>query len=98
MDDSEDYLALFFTECGELLGDLQEQLDRLMDGDRDPELVNAAFRAVHSVKGGAAAFGFDALIGFAGPRVRALADRKEQFEYLQWLQNCHGALEGTSRA
>ncbi|KAA0168805.1 hypothetical protein FNF28_02352 [Cafeteria roenbergensis] len=30
--------------------------------------------------------------------VRALADRKEQFEYLQWLQNCHGALEGTSRA
>ena len=65
MDDSEDYLALFFTECGELLGDLQEQLDRLMDGDRDPELVNAAFRAVHSVKGGAAAFGFDALIGFA---------------------------------
>ncbi|WP_339947020.1 chemotaxis protein CheA [uncultured Albimonas sp.] len=65
MDDSEDYLALFFTECGELLGDLQEQLDRLMDGDRDPELVNAAFRAVHSVKGGAAAFGFDALISFA---------------------------------
>lgn len=64
-DDNEDYLALFFTECGELLADLQEQLDRLMDGDRDPELVNAAFRAVHSVKGGAAAFGFDTLIGFA---------------------------------
>ncbi|MEC9433717.1 MAG: chemotaxis protein CheA [Pseudomonadota bacterium] len=64
-DDNEDYLALFFTECGELLADLQEQLDRLMDGERDPELVNAAFRAVHSVKGGAAAFGFDQLIGFA---------------------------------
>ena len=64
-DDNEDYLALFFTECGELLADLQEQLDRLMDGERDPELVNAAFRAVHSVKGGAAAFGFDHLIGFA---------------------------------
>jgi two-component system chemotaxis sensor kinase CheA len=65
MDDTEDYQALFFAECGELLGDLQEQLDRLMEGDRDPEIVNAAFRAVHSVKGGAAAFGFDALIGFA---------------------------------
>ena len=65
MDDTEDYQALFFTECGELLADLQEQLDRLMDGDRDPEIVNAAFRAVHSVKGGAAAFGFNDLIGFA---------------------------------
>lgn len=64
-DDTEDYLALFFTECGELLADLQEQLDRLMDGERDPEVVNAAFRAVHSVKGGAAAFGFDQLITFA---------------------------------
>ena len=32
---------------------------------RTAELVNAAFRAVHSVKGGAAAFGFDHLIGFA---------------------------------
>ncbi|MGM0585315.1 MAG: chemotaxis protein CheA [Pseudomonadota bacterium] len=64
-DDTEDYQALFFAECGELLGDLQEQLDRLMDGERDAEIVNAAFRAVHSVKGGAAAFGFDALIGFA---------------------------------
>ena len=65
MDDSEDYLALFFTECGELLADLQEQLDRLFDGERDPEIVNAAFRAVHSVKGGAAAFGFNDLIAFA---------------------------------
>ncbi|MEM6742560.1 MAG: chemotaxis protein CheA [Pseudomonadota bacterium] len=65
MDDAEDYQSLFFTECGELLGDLQEQLDRLLDGDQDPEIVNAAFRAVHSVKGGAAAFGFNDLIAFA---------------------------------
>ncbi len=65
MDDEEDYRALFFTECEELLADLQEHLDRLTDGDDDPETVNAAFRAVHSVKGGAAAFGFSDLIGFA---------------------------------
>ena len=64
-DDDEDYQALFFTECVELLGELQEQLDRLADGDEDPETVNAAFRAVHSVKGGAAAFGFNDLISFA---------------------------------
>ncbi|MEM8698931.1 MAG: chemotaxis protein CheA, partial [Pseudomonadota bacterium] len=65
MDEDEDYQALFFAECVELLSELQEQLDRLADGEDDPEIVNAAFRAVHSVKGGAAAFGFDDLIAFA---------------------------------
>ena len=31
----------------------------------DPEVVNAVFRAVHSIKGGAAAFGLEALVRFA---------------------------------
>lgn len=35
------------------------------DGDRDPETVNAVFRAVHSIKGGAGAFGLDDLVAFA---------------------------------
>ena len=64
-DDDEDFRALFFTECEELLADLQEHLDLLHNGEGDIETLNAAFRAVHSVKGGAAAFGFDALISFA---------------------------------
>ncbi len=65
MDDEEDFQALFFIECDENLSDLQTRLDALLAGDRDPETVNAAFRAVHSVKGGAAAFGFMSLVGFA---------------------------------
>lgn len=64
-DDDEDFEALFFTECEELLSDLQEHLDLLLSGNGDTETLNAAFRAVHSVKGGAAAFGFDDLISFA---------------------------------
>ena len=64
-DDDEDFRALFFTECEELLSDLQEHLDTLLDGGGDSDTLNAAFRAVHSVKGGAAAFGFDMLIAFA---------------------------------
>jgi len=64
-DDDEDFEALFFTECEELLADLQEHLDQLLAGEGDIETLNAAFRAVHSVKGGAAAFGFDTLISFA---------------------------------
>ena len=36
-DDNEDYLALFFTECGELLADLQEQLREATVAQRDAE-------------------------------------------------------------
>jgi two-component system chemotaxis sensor kinase CheA len=64
MDEDEDFEALFFVECAELIEDLQGRLDALAAGDEDPETVNAAFRAVHSVKGGASAFGFEALTAF----------------------------------
>ena len=36
-EDNEDYQALFFTECGELLGDLHEHLDLMMDGAGDAD-------------------------------------------------------------
>lgn len=65
MDRDEDYRQLFFTECDELLGELQDHLTALADGPRDGEVIGAAFRAVHSVKGGAAAFGMEELAGFA---------------------------------
>ncbi|MEO1538809.1 MAG: chemotaxis protein CheA [Pseudomonadota bacterium] len=65
MEEEDDFKSLFFTECDELLTDLREHLDTLADGAGDAETVNAAFRAVHSVKGGAAAFGFNDLIHFA---------------------------------
>jgi len=64
-DDDDDFQQLFFQECEELLGSLQARLEELQSGDFDKETINAAFRAVHSVKGGAAAFGFDNLITFA---------------------------------
>jgi len=64
-DDEEDYQALFFTECSEGLQELQEHLDLLVEGSGDAETLNAAFRTVHSIKGGASAFGFDNLISFA---------------------------------
>lgn len=65
MDDDEDFEALFFSETRELLDALQEHLNLLVDDEGDGETVHAAFRAVHSVKGGAAAFGFERLIAFA---------------------------------
>lgn len=55
----------FFQECDELLGDLERGLMAIEGGDHDAETINLVFRAVHSIKGGAGAFGLDALVRFA---------------------------------
>ncbi|RYE64774.1 MAG: chemotaxis protein CheA [Oxalobacteraceae bacterium] len=57
--------VVFFQECDELLADLEAGLLAIESGAADGETVNAVFRAVHSVKGGAGAFGLDALVRFA---------------------------------
>ena len=57
--------VVFFQECDELLGDLETGLLAIEQGSADMETVNAVFRAVHSVKGGAGAFGLDTLVRFA---------------------------------
>ncbi|CAN5264207.1 chemotaxis protein CheA [soil metagenome] len=57
--------VVFFQECDELLGDLEAGLLAIESGTGDDETVNAVFRAVHSVKGGAGAFGLEALVRFA---------------------------------
>ncbi|ACK50410.1 CheA signal transduction histidine kinase [Methylocella silvestris BL2] len=57
----------FFQECEEQLAELEAGLTAILDGDGDgdPETVNAVFRAVHSIKGGAGAFSLDDLVRFA---------------------------------
>ncbi|WP_374516101.1 chemotaxis protein CheA [Brevundimonas sp.] len=65
MDTFEAIKATFFQECDELLADLEAKLLELESGAGDEETINAVFRAVHSVKGGAGAFGLDALVRFA---------------------------------
>ncbi len=55
----------FFQECEEQLAELETGLLALDAGGGDAETVNAVFRAVHSMKGGAGAFGLDALVRFA---------------------------------
>ncbi|WP_407493466.1 chemotaxis protein CheA [Pseudooceanicola sp. MF1-13] len=57
--------ASFFIECEELLEALQDGLQQLDDGSDDPETINIVFRAVHSIKGGAGAFGLEDLVRFA---------------------------------
>jgi two-component system chemotaxis sensor kinase CheA len=56
---------VFFQECEEQLAELETGLLRMEDGADDPDTVNAVFRAVHSIKGGAGIFSLDALVRFA---------------------------------
>jgi two-component system chemotaxis sensor kinase CheA len=55
----------FFQECEEQLGELESGLLAMEGGQTDSETVNAVFRAVHSIKGGAGAFKLDELVRFA---------------------------------
>lgn len=55
----------FFEECEELLEALVEGLSSMETNAGDMEVVNAVFRAVHSIKGGAGAFALDRLVNFA---------------------------------
>ncbi|MDU8945135.1 chemotaxis protein CheA [Ovoidimarina sediminis] len=55
----------FFIECEELLEALMDALQSMEAGEHDSETINVAFRAVHSIKGGAGAFGLDQLVSFA---------------------------------
>lgn len=57
--------ASFFIECDELLETLHDALAILDEGTHDDETINIIFRAVHSIKGGAGAFGLDDLVAFA---------------------------------
>ena len=66
MDAMEAIKQTFFQECEEQLVELEVGLLGIQDGDSDPETVNAVFRAVHSIKGGARAFNLDELVHFAG--------------------------------
>ena len=60
-----DIRASFFVECEELLESLQDALATMDEGLHDNETINVVFRAVHSIKGGAGAFGLTALVAFA---------------------------------
>jgi len=57
------FYQTFFDEADELLAQMEQLLLNLDVGRPDPEDLAAIFRAAHSIKGGAATFGFAALTG-----------------------------------
>lgn len=65
MDPLHELKSAFLEECEELLGALESRLAALAEGSTSADDVNGAFRAIHSVKGGAGAFGFATLVELA---------------------------------
>ena len=61
----DDLKKTFFDECDEAMQQIEAGLTDIRAGQNDAETINAVFRGVHSVKGGAGIFGFDQLVGFA---------------------------------
>lgn len=61
--DLQRFHATFFEESREGLDAMEAGLLSLEEGNRDPETINSVFRAAHSIKGGAATFGFEAMAG-----------------------------------
>lgn len=69
MSANSDIRTTFFQECEELLEAMTDGLAEIDAASRggacDQETLNAVFRAVHSIKGGAGAFGLNELVRFA---------------------------------
>lgn len=73
----EEIQGIFFAECDESLQAAEAGLAACQAGTHDGETINAIFRAVHSIKGGAGAFGFEALQGFTHTFETLLSDVRD---------------------
>ena len=57
-------LQTFVAECDELLEQMEQSLLQLEHHPWDRELLDAVFRAAHTIKGSAGMFGFNAIVSF----------------------------------
>ncbi len=79
--DLRQFHASFFSESLEGLDATEANLLRLEGGERAPELLNAIFRAIHSIKGAAGSLGFPEIGRFTHEFEHVLDDlRKGDFE------------------
>ena len=74
----DDIQQIFFVECEEALEATENGLDACKAGTHDDETINAIFRGVHSIKGGAGAFGHTALASYTHCFENLLGDIREE--------------------
>ena len=78
----EEIQQIFFTECEESLAAAEAGLAACQSGTQDDDTVNSVFRAVHSIKGGASAFGYAALQAYTHTFETLLSDVREDLVLL----------------
>ena len=57
-------IGTFIAESQELLLQMEDALLQVEHNPDDPELINAIFRAAHTIKGSSGLFGFDGIVAF----------------------------------
>ena len=60
----DEYLQTFVIECKELLEQMEEALLIVERDSENPEIINAIFRAAHTIKGSAGLFGLEPVVVF----------------------------------
>ncbi|PEQ12794.1 chemotaxis protein CheA [Novosphingobium sp. PC22D] len=73
----EEIQQIFFVECEESLAAAEAGLAACQTGTQDGDTINGVFRAVHSIKGGAGAFGYTALQAYTHTFETLLSDVRE---------------------
>ena len=62
--DLDEALQLFIVECRELLEDMETALLAVEQADEKSEMINAVFRAAHTIKGSSGLFSLDHIVAF----------------------------------
>lgn len=62
--DLDDALNTYIIESRELLEQMEDALLRIEQAQDDPEIINAIFRAAHTIKGSAGLFGLEYIVAF----------------------------------
>ena len=83
--DMQEIFEIFFEECREGLDVMESGLLGLDLGAADLDVVNDIFRAAHSIKGGAATFGFVEVSEFSRPTVTSTVHEALELGYLEEL-------------
>ncbi|MDO8907043.1 MAG: chemotaxis protein CheA [Pseudohongiella sp.] len=69
---------IFFTECDELLQDMESKLLGWENADDKEELIDAVFRSVHTIKGSAGIFAYERIVAFTHVAESVLDDVREK--------------------
>ena len=93
--DMEQALPTFLAESRELLEEMEAALLNVTESPEPSELINAIFRAAHTIKGSAGLFGLDGVVSFTHV-LESLLDRVREGE-LALDDSAAGAEEGRRR-